>query len=61
MSNCVKGAGIEPGGDNNYGLPTPETYDPIEMRDIIRNERRIEMAFEESTLLGYSTLENCGN
>ena len=42
-----KRAGIEPGDDNNYGLPTPETYDPIEMRDIIRNERRIEMAFEE--------------
>ena len=42
-----KRAGIEPGDDGNYGLPTSEAYDPIEMRDIIRNERRIEMAFEE--------------
>ncbi|CAG9902178.1 Cell surface glycan-binding lipoprotein, utilization system for glycans and polysaccharides (PUL), SusD family [Bacteroides ovatus] len=47
LAQLRKRAGIEPGDDNNYGLPTPENYDATEMRDIIRNERRIEMAFEE--------------
>lgn len=40
-----KRAGIEPGADNRYGLPPAYTQD--EMRRIIRNERRIELAFEE--------------
>ena len=40
-----KRAGIEAGDDNRYGLPT--TYTQAEMRQIIRNERRIELAFEE--------------
>lgn len=40
-----KRAGIEPGADNRYGLPAVYTQD--EMRRIIRNERRIELAFEE--------------
>lgn len=38
-------AGIEAGTDNRYGLPA--TYTQTEMREIIRNERRIELAFEE--------------
>ena len=42
-----KRAGIEPGNENYYGLPAPQNYDAAEMREIIRNERRIEMAFEE--------------
>ncbi len=40
-----KRAGIEAGTDNRYGLP--QTYSKEEMRQIIRNERRIELAFEE--------------
>lgn len=42
-----KRAGIEPVNENYYGLPAPQNYDAAEMREIIRNERRIEMAFEE--------------
>lgn len=42
-----KRAGIEPGNENYYGLPAPQNYDAAEMREIIRNERRLEMAFEE--------------
>ena len=42
-----KRAGIEPGNENYYGLPAPQNYDAAEMREIIRNERRIEMALEE--------------
>ena len=42
-----KRAGIERGNENYYGLPAPQNYDAAEMREIIRNERRIEMAFEE--------------
>jgi hypothetical protein len=38
-------AGIEPGANNLYGLKDPMTKE--EMREVIRNERRIEMAFEE--------------
>ena len=38
-------AGIEPGNDGMYGLKPNMTQD--EMRQIIRNERRIELAFEE--------------
>lgn len=38
-------AGIEAGDDGRYGLPTSYTYE--EMQEIIRNERRIELAFEE--------------
>lgn len=40
-----KRAGIEAGDDGRYGLPG--TYTQLEMRKIIRNERRIELAFEE--------------
>lgn len=40
-----KRAGITSGGNARYGLP--ETYTKAEMREIIHNERRIEMAFEE--------------
>lgn len=40
-----KRAGIEAGADNSYGLKAGMTQ--AEMREIIRNERRIEMAFEE--------------
>ena len=40
-----KRAGIEAGTDNRYGLPP--VYSQAEMRKIIRNERRIELAFEE--------------
>ena len=39
-----KRAGIEE-GEGRYGLP--KTYTQQEMREIIRNERRIELAFEE--------------
>lgn len=49
MEKCIidirKRAGIEAGDDNRYGLPV--SYDQEEMRNIIRNERRIELAFEE--------------
>lgn len=38
-------AGIEAGADRLYGLDADMTQD--QMRDIIHNERRIEMAFEE--------------
>lgn len=38
-------AGIEAGPDNQYGLKTNMTQ--AEMRTIIQNERRIELAFEE--------------
>lgn len=40
-----KRAGIEPGDEGLYGLTKKETQ--AEMRKIIQNERRIEMAFEE--------------
>lgn len=39
-------AGIQPGADNLYGLKAGMTQD--EMRQVIHNERRIELAFEES-------------
>lgn len=38
-------AGIEPGDNNLYGLDANMTQ--AEMREVIHNERRIEMAFEE--------------
>ena len=38
-------AGIQPGSDNNYGLKPGMTQ--TEMRSIIQNERRIELAFED--------------
>lgn len=38
-------AGIEPGGDAMYGLDP--AMDKVGMREVIRNERRIELAFEE--------------
>lgn len=40
-----KRAGIEAGADKRYGLKDPMTK--LEMREVIQNERRIEMAFEE--------------
>lgn len=40
-----KRAGIKPGSDNRYGLPA--SYSQELMRRIIRNERRIELAYEE--------------
>ncbi len=40
-----KRAGIAPGSGNRYGLP--QGADQATMRHIIRNERRIELAFEE--------------
>lgn len=40
-----KRAGIEAGEDGNYGIPASITKE--EMRELIYNERRIEMAFEE--------------
>jgi hypothetical protein len=40
-----KRAGIAPGSDDRYGLPA--TYSQERMRRIIRNERRIELCFEE--------------
>jgi len=38
-------AGILPGDDGNYGIPT--TLSKEQMRALIRNERRLELAFEE--------------
>jgi len=38
-------AGLEPGTNNNYGLPENPTQQ--EVREIVRNERFIELAFEE--------------
>jgi hypothetical protein len=40
-----KRAGIQAGDDNRFGLPLACTQE--EMRSIIHNERRIELAFEE--------------
>ncbi len=42
-----KRAGITAGADANYGLKAPALYSVAEMREAIRLERRIEMAFEE--------------
>ncbi len=38
-------AGIEAGSDDSYGIPA--TLTKVELREVIRNERRIELAFEE--------------
>jgi starch-binding outer membrane protein, SusD/RagB family len=38
-------AGITPGADNRYGIKAGITKE--EMRDLVRNERRIELAFED--------------
>jgi len=43
--NLRKRAGITAGSDNRYGISATITKD--QMRDLIHNERRIEMAFEE--------------
>jgi hypothetical protein len=45
LKELRKRAGIAPGADDRYGLPA--TYTQELMRRIIRNERRIELAFEE--------------
>lgn len=42
-----KRAGIEAGAHNLYGLPERENVTQADMRKIIQNERRIELAFEE--------------
>lgn len=42
-----KRAGIKAGNDGRYGLPAAGTYSQDLMRNIIRNERRIELCFEE--------------
>jgi len=42
-----KRAGINAGDDGRYGLPAPGTYSQDLMRSIIRNERRVELCFEE--------------
>jgi len=43
-----KRAGIKPGTDNRYGLKSGMTKD--EMRQVIQNERRVELSFEEARL-----------
>lgn len=45
--NLRKRAGIAAGSDGKYGIPTSPAPDKDQMREIIRNERRIEMAYEE--------------
>jgi hypothetical protein len=45
LINLRKRAGITAGSDNRYGIPATLTKD--QMRELIKNERRIEMAFEE--------------
>ncbi len=45
LINIRKRAGVAAGANALYGLPAAATKE--EMRDIIRNERRIELAFEE--------------
>ena len=45
LINIRKRAGIAAGTDGKYGLSATLTKD--QMRDVIRNERRVEMAFEE--------------
>jgi hypothetical protein len=45
LKDIRKRAGITAGTDGNYGLKASMTQ--AEMRDAIRNERRIELAFEE--------------
>ncbi|MBS1564665.1 MAG: RagB/SusD family nutrient uptake outer membrane protein [Bacteroidetes bacterium] len=45
LINIRKRAGIAAGSDGKYGLSA--TLTQAQMRDVIRNERRIEMAFEE--------------
>lgn len=40
-------AGIAPGSNNLYGLPPMGSVSQDSMRNLIHNERRIEMAFEE--------------
>lgn len=49
VKDCIialrKRAGIEAGDDNSYGIG--DIHDKDEMRELIYNERRIEMAFEE--------------
>ena len=45
LINIRKRAGIAAGSDSKYGLGATLTKD--QMREVIRNERRVEMAFEE--------------
>ncbi|HMR84006.1 MAG TPA: RagB/SusD family nutrient uptake outer membrane protein, partial [Niabella sp.] len=49
LKDLRKRAGIEAGDDDMYGLKADKTRDKTkeEMRTLIRNERRIEQAFEE--------------
>jgi starch-binding outer membrane protein, SusD/RagB family len=45
ITNLRKRAGMAAGADNRYGVPAGITKE--DMRELIRNERRIELAFEE--------------
>lgn len=45
IKDLRKRAGIEAGADNMYGLE--QNMNQTQMREVIQNERRIEMAFEE--------------
>ncbi len=45
LINIRKRAGITAGADTRYGIPTGLTKE--QMRELIRNERRVELAFEE--------------
>jgi hypothetical protein len=54
-----KRAGINQGADNRYGLPAAGTYTQDLMRRIIRNERRIELAFEEHRFLDIRRWKIC--
>jgi len=47
LINLRKRAGLTAGADNRYGIPALASLTKDQMRDLIRNERRIEMAFEE--------------
>jgi hypothetical protein len=42
-----KSGGVQAGSNSLYGLPAPGTVSQDSMRNLIHNERRIEMAFEE--------------
>lgn len=47
LINLRKRAGLTAGADSRYGVPAVNAVTQAGMRELIRNERRIEMAFEE--------------
>jgi hypothetical protein len=47
LINIRKRAGLTAGADSRYGIPAIASLTKDQMRELIRNERRIEMAFEE--------------